>query len=362
MNSPRDKKPGRAVSRSPLVRSVQRAATYIEPGLFSRARRSVRYAVAVFAVLLFWVGDSCSEKYAGEFLSLGIGARSLAMGSAFVALSDDATAPYWNPAGSSQLAKRQVFLQHSERFEGVVKCDGGSYVHPIQELLGARGAVGIAVTRLGVDDIPVTEVPNPGEDPGEGNRPRIVGTIKTSYYVGYLNYSRRAGEKVALGGSFKILQADLGRATGLGAGADIGAILRVHPKLALGMSVRDATTTILSWDTGTREYVMPTACVGYAYSTPVGFPRGDFSFAGELDFQFENRRTASQFAYDFASGESRVGAEYTYRKVISGRIGFDAGHLTFGAGVSYRDFCFDYAHLDHEDLGATTRISGSYSF
>jgi hypothetical protein len=330
--------------------------------LFKITGRSARYTIAILAILFSSVGNSRGEKYAGEFLSLGIGARSLAMGSAFVALSDDATAPYWNPAGTSQLAKRQVFLQHSERFEGAVKCDGGSYVHPIRELLGAGGAVGVALTRLGVDDIPVTEVPNPGEDPGEGNRPHIAGTIETSYYVGYLNYSRRAGEKVILGGSFKVVQADLGRATGLGAGADLGTILKVHPKLALGMSLRDATTTILSWDTGTREYVMPTACFGYAYRTPVGFPRGDLSFAGELDFQFENRKTASQFAYDFASGESHVGAEYTYRKVVSGRMGFDAGRFTFGAGVSYKDFCFDYAHLDHDDLGATSRISGSYSF
>jgi hypothetical protein len=107
---------------------------------------------------------------------------------------------------------------------------------------------------------------------------------------------------------------------------------------------------------------MPTTSVGFAVTAPLSYPRGELALTGDLDFKFENRRTASQFSYDFASGESHVGAEYTYRKAVSARLGFDVGHLTFGAGVSYKGFSFDYAHLDHEDLGATTRLSGSYTF
>lgn len=317
----------------------------------------------VVPLLLALSGSSQAEKYAGEFLSLGVGARSLAMGSAFVAVSNDATAPYWNPAGTSQLDTRQLFLQHSERFGGIVSCDGGSYVHPLKEFLGARSAIGFALLRLAVDDIALTIVPDPDELPGPQNPPEVDKRVNVSYYVGYLNYSRTVGERLTLGGSFKIVQADLYTASGLGAGADIGAIYRLHSKVSLGLSVRDATTTVLSWDTGTREYVMPTTSLGFALSTPVTFPLGEFALAADLDLKFENRRkAASQFAYDFVSGESHFGAEYTYRKTVSGRIGVDAGHLAFGAGLSYRGFSFDYAHLDHDELEGTTRISGSYSF
>jgi len=318
--------------------------------------------IAAFLVLLLLSGSSHAEKYAGEFLSLGVGARSLAMGSAFVALSDDATAPYWNPAGSSQMEKRQIFFQHSERFEGLVNCDGGAYVHPLEALFGAKSAVGIALLRLGVEDIPVTEVPDPNQDPGPFNMPEVVGRINSSYYVAYLNYSRKAGDKWSVGGSFKIVQADLGEAGALGAGLDVGTIFRPYSKLSLGLSLKDATTTVLSWDTGTREYVMPTTSVGFAVRAPLSYPRGEFGLAGDLDFRFENRKTASQFAYDIASGEAHLGAEYTYRKVVSARLGFDVGHITFGAGIAYKGFSFDYAHLDHDDLGATTRLSGSYTF
>ena len=317
----------------------------------------------IVPLLLALSGSSQAEKYAGEFLSLGVGARSLAMGSAFVALSNDATALYWNPAGTSQMDTREVFLQHSERFGGIVSCDGASYVHPLKDFLGARSAIGFALLRLAVDDVALTVVPDPDELPGPQNIPEVDKRVGVSYVVGYLNYSRAVGERLSLGGSFKIVQADLYTASGLGAGADVGAIYTPYSKVSLGVSVRDATTTVLSWDTGTREYVMPTTSLGFAFNTPVTFPLGEFALAADVDLKFENRRkAASQFAYDFVSGESHLGAEYTYRKTVSGRIGVDTGHLTFGAGLFYRGFSFDYAHLDHDELGGTTRISGSYSF
>ena len=37
--------------------------------------------------------------YAAQFLKIGVSARATAMGSAFTALADDASAAYWNPAG-----------------------------------------------------------------------------------------------------------------------------------------------------------------------------------------------------------------------------------------------------------------------
>ena len=40
-----------------------------------------------------------TTKYAAEFLSVPVGARAVGMGGAFTAVSDDATSPWWNPAG-----------------------------------------------------------------------------------------------------------------------------------------------------------------------------------------------------------------------------------------------------------------------
>jgi hypothetical protein len=44
------------------------------------------------------------------------------------------------------------------------------------------------------------------------------------------------------------------------------------------------------------------------------------------------------------------------------RAGFEAQNFTAGAGLRYRRFGLDYAYLDHRDLDASHRVSGSYRF
>ena len=51
--------------------------------------------------------------HAAEFLSHGVGARALGMGSAFVAIADDATATYWNPAGLTKVKKHSFSAMYS---------------------------------------------------------------------------------------------------------------------------------------------------------------------------------------------------------------------------------------------------------
>jgi len=48
--------------------------------------------------------------------NIGGGVRAVAMGSAFVAVSDDASAVFWNPAGLSLLRQQEFSFQHSDWF------------------------------------------------------------------------------------------------------------------------------------------------------------------------------------------------------------------------------------------------------
>src|ERR1035437_4205301 len=52
----------------------------------------------------------------GEFMSYGAGARSLAMGAAFVGVADDASATYWNPAGLPHMARKELTLLKATLF------------------------------------------------------------------------------------------------------------------------------------------------------------------------------------------------------------------------------------------------------
>ena len=44
---------------------------------------------------------------AAKFLSIPVGARAVGMGGAFVAVADDASSLYWNPAGIARLSQSE---------------------------------------------------------------------------------------------------------------------------------------------------------------------------------------------------------------------------------------------------------------
>src|SRR2546428_6361855 len=116
-------------------------------------RRVWTWAVSAASVLAL-AGPAFATKYAGEFMKIPIGARAIGMGGAFSAVTDDATAPYWNPAGMVFLPYREVVIQHAEQFGSLLNHDVASVVMPLKREAGHLLAVGGTIIRLGADDIP----------------------------------------------------------------------------------------------------------------------------------------------------------------------------------------------------------------
>ena len=58
---------------------------------------SNKFIVISMIVLSFSI-TAYAQKYAAEFLTTGVRARALGMGGAYVAVANDATASFWNPA------------------------------------------------------------------------------------------------------------------------------------------------------------------------------------------------------------------------------------------------------------------------
>ena len=132
------------------------------------------------AAALCFATPASATKYAGEFLKIQVGPRALGMGGAFPAVADDATSPYWNPAGMVYLPYREVILQHSEKFGSLANHDWASAVFPLGGPAGREQALGVSFVRLGIDDIPITPRPGglqPGDwlDYGTDNDPTTPG-------------------------------------------------------------------------------------------------------------------------------------------------------------------------------------------
>src|SRR5437899_2469278 len=70
-----------------------------------------------------------------NFLKMGMGARSKAMGDNFTAVADDASAIYWNPAGLSQLAFPSLLMMHSSYVSSILH-DTFAYAMPLRERMG----------------------------------------------------------------------------------------------------------------------------------------------------------------------------------------------------------------------------------
>ena len=308
------------------------------------------------------IAETGVAKYAGEFISLGVGGRALGMGGAFVALANDVTAGYWNPAGLSQINYPQFTLMHDEQFGSLVNYDYGAVAIPF----GASTSLGFSVIRLGVDDIPNTQNAavdinnNPTNDP-QWNRidPNRVTYFNAADWAFYFTYSKKQSDDFSYGANVKIIRRELGDASATGIGLDIGVWYTPFENVQLGANLQDVTTTFLAWSTGRNELISPTMKVGSAYFIEAF--GGRFAPAIDFDIRFENRKYASMAHIGPVSLDLHSGLEYQFKNLIALRLGYsDVKQLTMGAGVRLPKLNIDYSFAKFDatnQLGNTHRIS-----
>ncbi|HLX12656.1 MAG TPA: PorV/PorQ family protein [Bacteroidota bacterium] len=329
-------------------------------------------AIAALSVILL-AGNALSQsvaKYAGEFLSIGVGGRALGLGGAYAALANDVTAGYWNPAGLSQINYPQFTLMHDERFAGLINYDYGAAAIPV----GTNSSLGFSVIRMGVDNIANTS--NAGVDvngnalpPGQLGNLDHIDSSKVTYFndadwAFFISYAKKTSDEFSYGANVKIIRRQLGDASATGIGFDLGAQYRLSDRLALGANFQDITTTLVAWSTGTNELISPTLKLGSAYF--IDAFGGRIAPAFDVDLRGENRETASNYHVGAISMDFHTGLEYDIHDAVALRTGWsDIGSLNLGAGVHLPKFDIDYSFAKFdgtENLGNTHRISLTFTF
>jgi hypothetical protein len=323
--------------------------------------RRYRNIAALLVALHAIVGAQTIAKYAGEFMAIGVGARALGLGSAHVALVDDATAGYWNPAALARINYPEGIIMHDERFGSLINYDFAGVAIPY----GADMSLGLSVLRLGVDGIPDTR--NAWID---GNNNGIFDSAdrldydKISYFNAtdwafYFTYAKRSSPELMYGANVKIIRRDLADESAMGIGFDVGALYSPTKDLSLGINAQDITTTLVAWSTGRNELISPTLKIGAAYG--IDALGGRFTPVVDLDVRFENRRYASIAHLGPVSFDPHAGLEFNYKKTLALRVGYnDVKQLTLGAGLHLRMLDVDYSFAKFaadETLGNTHRIS-----
>ncbi len=319
-----------------------------------------KISLLIFALLISSsaiISQTVVSKYAGEFLTLGVGGRALGMGGAHVALVGDVTSGYWNPAGLASMDYPQISLMHEEHFGDLVNYNYGAVAIPY----GKDMSFGLNVIRLSVDGIPDTRNALidrvTGEEITDITNPRAIldysriSEFSNTDWAFYLTFAKRHSEDFYWGANVKIIKRDIAEFSATGIGFDVGAIYKATDKLTLGANLQDITTTLVAWDTGRNELISPTAKVGAAYQ--LQFLGGYLTPAIDLDLRFENREFAANFNVGPVSADFHGGLEYDYKRVFAIRVGYnDVKQFTVGAGIKLPKLNIDYsfARFSDDDL------------
>lgn len=166
--------------------------------------------LVVSLTVVFPQGISKTGTTAAKFLSVGVGPRANAMGGAFSAVSNDATAMYWNPAGIGSVNTFQGLFTYTKMFADINLNYFGAVIP-----MGEFGNFGVNVTALNYGEMEITTELQP-----EG----IGTTFSAGSYAFGISYARFITEDFVIGATVKYIREDIYNSSASGLALDIGTI------------------------------------------------------------------------------------------------------------------------------------------
>jgi len=336
------------------------------------------FSFLIVCLPLLITNAQVAPKYSNEFLTLGVGARGLAMSNTMVSLSSDVTAAYWNPAGLARMEKPfQLSAMHAEYFMGIAKYDYVGAAYKVDN----KHAVAFSWLRFGVDNIMNTTELIDSQGNLDYNRIKYFSATDNAFMLSYAyNFEKITG--LSVGANAKIIRRKIGKFAGAwGFGLDAGIQYNIKG-WQMGAMLKDVTSTFNAWnynltdevikvfkETGneipsnTLELTIPRLNLGAAKYVKLG--KGfNGTFALDFDFTFDGKRNAL-IKSKTLNIDPHFGMEFAYKTIVAIRAGignmqqvphFDGKkrfscQINLGIGVGIKDIVFiDYAFTDLGDL------------
>jgi hypothetical protein len=270
--------------------------------------------VTVSLILGLMVSSSwADDNHAMAMLRMGVGARALAMGGAYVAEASDASAGYWNPAGLAQIDFINVTGMYSANMSYDRTYNFIAYGHRFD-----FGAIGVTWLNAGITDIPERD-----------SRDNLVGPFPAMDNVFLFSYGNKV-DKFMVGASFKVLNqkfdfSDSYSKTGVG--FDAGIKFEVADEVTFGFVAQDLGTKV------GEDRVQTDFKFGAAI-----YPMAGFTFPVDVEKLADKQGLRLHF-----------GGEYTYEfstdYFASLRAGVNDGDFSVGVGLQIMKFMLDYAYV-----------------
>tara|TARA_A100001037_G_scaffold293702_1_gene310631 strand:- start:214 stop:1248 length:1035 start_codon:yes stop_codon:yes gene_type:complete len=184
------------------------------------------------------------------FLKIGVGARPVALGSAYTTVTGDVHQLFWNPAGIAlDGGESQVLLSHNSWI-----ADLSHQALGFTRDMGDMGTLGIGVVTLGLSDIAADRdvVPQFVLDAGTFNPNDTASSGSYSYRDLALGVSwgRNITDRLNMGVTGKIITQSIDGVGATAFAADFGAIYRINSTYSLGARINNLGSDLTFYDIG----------------------------------------------------------------------------------------------------------------
>jgi len=354
-------------------------------------KKLVVRAVVVLLVLTVTANLFAVSQAAVLFLLISPGARAAGMGEAFVALADDASAVFWNPAGLAFQQGREVTLMHSNWLPQLVSDMSYEFMAYKQHVPSIGGTIGASVTFLNMGQQTHT-----GEQLDDSGNPIVLGTFQSWDMAVTLSYATAVTSHLGFGVNARYIYSHLspvgagaeqGQGTSSSFAVDLGVLYKVPfiPGFSFGANLSNLGPKMTYVDAAQADPLPTNLKVGMAYrildseynrltlcldTNKLLVVRDDDG----TDPFYQAVFTAwsdQPFSQQMRQLISSIGAEYVYNNMIFLRAGYyydedgKVKYPSFGAGLQYANFRFDFGYVAAEQghpLSDTMRFSLSAAF
>ena len=309
---------------------------------------------------------------AAPFLSIGQGARAIGMGSAFVAITDDPSALYWNPAGITKVHGFGFVVDHTTWIADI----NYNYM-ALTYNLGDFGTIGASFTISDIDEMKVTTVEKPD---GTGE---VFGVTDAAFS---LAWAINLTDNFSIGFNPKFIYQSIWRMSASTLALDIGVQYRTpFDGAILAMSISNFGPKMQLLGSSTQVLYDPDInSSGNNSSIPANIQTDTWdlplTFRVGIGYQplnmEDNKVTVSLDALHLSDNyESvNVGAEYSYADFVAIRAGYKSLFLpdseeSFSLGFGLKQFLIgniafkvDYAYQDFGRLNSIQKFTFGVSF
>jgi len=317
----------------------------------------LRHFSIVALLLISLVATAKSETadggYAGAFYQVPIGARATALGGAYIAISDDGTAPLFNPAGIARL-NRPIFSS-SYRFMQLDRSMGyAAAITPI------RGDAAIGVSWLYAGSGKVEERDADGYELGR--------EFYQNNHQFSIIFAKSFDRRFSLGVNISYIMSRMPKFDASSVGFDLGGMLYVDQffnrekrgnttvqDIRVGVSVKNISKK-LRWVSDKYNMTYSTTESGYIQEDKV-----PTEFGLGISARFLERRllvSGDIVKNTEQDPDLHLGAEYFVMKQFMLRSGYSAGRFVAGTGYVFvvggkHQLAIDYAFsTDRADEGS----------